>query len=380
MEKFKELNIDEKILQVIQEEGFEKPTKIQEKAIPIVLEGKDVIVKSATGSGKTLIYASRIVMDTKKGEGVQSLILLPTRELALQVEQELEKYSKYADLNVVLLHGGSDVDAQANKIKNAEIVVGTPGRVMDHLKRDNLNLDKIKTLVFDEADLMITNEYLEQVGEIIESCADERQDMLFSATYSEEIEKLAKTYLKDPVMVSAHSYVDEEKLKQVIYEVDSKHKLSLLVNILKREPFGLVIVFTNRQETTKLIEKTIKKNISGVEVEILHSGLASGKRNRIIEDFKKHNFDILVTTDITGRGLDIEGVTHIINYTIPNDHSKYVHRVGRTARAGNEGKVINLISHQDLEKFAEVLRKHKMKFILKQLPQLEEIKVPQMKK
>ena len=354
MTSFKDLNISEEILKVIEEEAFKRPTLIQEKAIPIILEGKDIIGKSATGTGKTLAFACGIIQDCVKNEGLQAVVLLPTRELANQVGSEIEKYAKYTDLNVATIVGGKKIDSEFARLKNCEILIGTPGRVMDHLKRKTLDLKFLKILVLDEADLLIEKDFIADISFIIENCNEERQDMVFSATFSEKVQKLVKTYMNNPILVeSKHREIEKKKLNQFYYLVENKQKLSLLLHFLKNYPSGLSIIFANRQESAKIIWKNIKSS-TGLDVEILHSDMSQGKRNRIMKAFKNQEFDILVTTDISGRGLDIDNISHIYNYSIPSDAKKYIHRIGRTARAGNSGAVINFISENDEKKFLEV--------------------------
>ncbi|MCA9496720.1 MAG: DEAD/DEAH box helicase [Nanoarchaeota archaeon] len=375
MTAFEKLNISKEILKVIEEEAFKRPTLIQEKAIPIILEGKDIIGKSATGTGKTLAFACGIIQDCVKNEGIQALVLLPTRELANQVGSEIKKYAKYTDLNVATIFGGKKIESEFEKVKNSEILVGTPGRVMDHLKRKTLDLSFLKILVLDEADLLIENDFIEDVSFIIENCNEERQDMLFSATFSEKVQKLAKTYMNNPILVeSKHKEIEKKKLNQFYYLLDNNQKLSLLIYFLKNYPSGLNIVFANRQESAKIIWKNIKAK-TDLNAEILHSDVSQGKRNRIMKSFKNQEFDVLVTTDIAGRGLDVDNVSHIYNYSIPSDAKKYIHRIGRTARAGASGTVINFISENDEKKFLTIVNDFKIKCNRKQLPQFEEIEV-----
>lgn len=377
MNQFKELGISDEILRVIEEEGFKSPTDIQKRTIPQILQGKDLIGKSATGTGKTLAFACSVISDCKKNQGVQALILAPTRELAKQVGSEIKKYAKYTGLGVGVIFGGTNAKRDLNIIKSSEILIGTPGRIKDNLEKGSLYLNNLNVLVLDEADMLITTEFMEEIAEIINQCKDERQDLLFSATFPENVEKMALSYMKDPIVIQAKAKaIKKDKINQFFYLCENHEKLSLLIHFLNVNPIGLAIVFANRQESAKIIAKNIKMH-TDYECEVLHSDIAQGKRNRILKDFKNQKFDILVTTDIASRGLDVMDVTHIFNYAIPADSKRYIHRIGRTARAGNEGTVINLVSKTDDKKFKEVIDIYKIRPIQKPLPnfkQLEKVK------
>ena len=232
MEKFKKLKLSEGILRAIKEAKFEEPSEIQEKTIPLVLEGRDLIGSSATGSGKTLAFGAGIIEKIKKGYGIQALILTPTRELAEQVTDHLKMFAKYYDFVIKEIYGGVSINPQIQALTKADIVVGTPGRILDHLGRRTLNLSRVKFLVLDEADKMLEMGFIEDVQEIIEKCPRERQTLLFSATISQDIEKIVKRYMRNPVYVEVESYVDSSKLHQIFYDVPQNLKFSLLVHLL----------------------------------------------------------------------------------------------------------------------------------------------------
>jgi len=248
MEAFKKLKLSESILKVIEAAGFKEPTEIQEKTIPLVLQGRDVIGSSATGSGKTLAFGAGIIENVKKGGGVQALVLTPTRELAEQVAVSLRMFSKNFGLNVKEIYGGMSMEPQIYALRNSEIVVGTPGRILDHLDRRTLDLGKVRFLVLDEADRMLEMGFIEDVEKIIKACPKERQTLLFSATIYSDIAVIANKYMKNPARVEVESYVDPSKLKQVFYDVAQDMKFSLLAHLLKEEKEGLVMVFSNTRE------------------------------------------------------------------------------------------------------------------------------------
>jgi len=362
---FKELGVSDPILKTLEEQRITEPTEIQVKTIPLILEGKDVIAGSATGSGKTLAFAAGIIKPNEN-KRIQALILTPTRELAEQVKEALRKFSKYVQLKVVVVYGGVSINPQIDDLKTADIVVGTPGRILDHLQRDTINLTGIKTLVLDEADRMLDMGFIDDVEKIISQCQRNRQTLLFSATIYSEIAQLARKYMKNPVKVSAEEFVDPSKLKQIYYNVPGNLKIAVLVHLLKKERSGLVMIFCNTRSNVDFVSKNLKAN--GVDVQAIHGGFSQAKRTKTIQNFHSKKAHVLVCTDVAARGLDIPHVSHIYNYDIPAESKEYIHRVGRTARAGKEGKVINVLSSNSHDNFSRVLQDLDFK--------IEEVKTP----
>jgi len=354
MESFKKLGISEAVLKAIAEAGFEKPSVIQEKAIPLVLQGKDVIGGSATGSGKTLVFGAGIIEKVRPGEGIQALILTPTRELAQQIAKEMQRFSKYKPLSIATVYGGVSINPQMDALKVADVVVATPGRTLDHLERRTIQLGRVEILVLDEADRMLDMGFIDDVERIIKSCPEKRQTMLFSATIPFEVDRLSKKYMHEPVQVSAEQQVDPSKLKQIYYDIPQNMKFSLLVHLLKSEMRSLVMVFCNSRATTDFVANNLLA--SGVDAIAIHGGLTQDKRDRTLSEFHSKDVHVLVCTDVAARGLDIKGVSHVYNYNIPMESKQYIHRIGRTARAGKEGKAINLLSPEDFDDFTSVLR------------------------
>lgn len=351
---FRKIGVSEHIIRVLDEERFEKPTEIQEKSIPLILEGKDVIASSATGSGKTLAFGSNIIHHCAHGKGIQALILAPTRELAEQISSALKKFSKYKALYITSVYGGVGITPQFLELKKADIVIGTPGRLLDHLERGSINLQNVKTLVLDEADRMLDMGFKIDVEKIIRQCPENRQTLLFSATIPPEIATLAHRYMKNPIKVSAASRVDPKKMAQVYYNVESNKKFSLLVHLLKHEHSTLVMIFCNTRQSVDFVANNLRAN--DVFATAIHGGFSQDKRNRTMSSFNSKKTNILVCTDVAARGLDIKEVSHVYNFDIPNDPKEYIHRIGRTARAGHEGKIINLLSDRDYDNFSRVLR------------------------
>lgn len=371
MEKFRQLGVSEHVLKSIEERKFTEPTEIQDKAIPLILEGKDVIAGAATGSGKTLVFASGIVHNMEHGKGIQSLILTPTRELAEQVSEEMIKFSKYRHLSVVKVYGGVSINPQIDGLRNADIVVGTPGRILDHINRRTIRFENVKILVLDEADRMLDMGFRDDVEKIIRQCPKQRQTMLFSATISADIVDLARKYMINPVEISAKSYVDDSKLEQVYYDVRDNLKFSLLVHLLKKETSGLVMVFCNTQRNTDFVAKNLRRN--GINVLAIHGGHSQNRRSRTMEDFNANKADVLVCTDVAARGLDIKEVSHIYNYDAPKDSKEYIHRIGRTARAGKDGKAISLLISRDYENFNKVIEDDALIIKKRETPYVEQI-------
>ncbi|HLC31900.1 MAG TPA: DEAD/DEAH box helicase [Candidatus Nanoarchaeia archaeon] len=370
-EAFKALGLSEGILHGIREAGFEKPSEIQEKAIPLALAGEDILGGSATGSGKTLAFGASIIEKGERGTGIKALILTPTRELAEQVAESLRYFSRFKRLEIASIYGGVSIRPQVDALRRADVVVGTPGRILDHLRQGTLRLDGVKTLVLDEADRMLDMGFIRDVEMIIHKCPDKRQTMLFSATISPDIAHLSRKYMHNPKEVSVESYVDPAKLKQVYYDVPREIKFSLLVHLLKAEKTGLVMVFCNTRRNTDFVARNLKS--TGIHALAIHGGLTQQRRSGILEQFHEGEVYVLVCTDVAARGLDIGGVSHVYNYDLPKTSKDYVHRIGRTARAGKEGIAINLVSDRDHENFRAVLRNPDLAIENVPLPEVERV-------
>jgi ATP-dependent RNA helicase DeaD len=373
MEKFRKLNLSEPFLETIKSMHFQIPSEIQEKTIPFTLEGKDVIAGSATGSGKTLAFGACIIENLIPGKGLQSLILTPTRELAEQVAESLQAFSRHKNLKIISVYGGVGIEPQIRNLKDADIVVGTPGRILDHMQRFTINLSKIKILVLDEADRMLDMGFLEDVEKIIEKIPKERQTLLFSATISQEVSVIAQRHMKNPTEISAESQVDPSKLKQVYYDVDSGIKFSVLVYLLKEEKSDLVLVFCNTRNNADFVARNLR--INDIDAKVIHGGLSQNRRSDVLDQFHEGKVLVLVCTDVAARGLDIKGVSHVYNYDAPKTSKDYIHRIGRTARAGSEGKAITIISQRDYENFQNVLKDDSIKPERLELPYIQRARI-----
>ena len=354
MKKFIELGLSDHVIESISKLGHDTPTEIQKKSIPVILERKDVVAESSTGSGKTLAFGCGIIEQVEPGRGVQALVLTPTRELAEQVKQSIWDLAVGKKLKIAAIYGGVSINPQIRNLRKSEVVVATPGRLLDHLQRRTIDTSHVKILVMDEADRMFDMGFIDDVRQIIGLCNKNRQTMLFSATIPKDIRDLASQYMNNPVKVSAKKQVDPSKLKQVYYDITKNMKLSMLVHLLKEEKSGLAMVFCNTRMNTDFVVKNLKAN--KIDAIAIHGGFTQNKRSRSLDFFNKAKFGVLVCTDVAARGLHIDNVSHVYNYEIPSDPKDYVHRIGRTARAGEAGKVINLLCEFDYDNFRRIQR------------------------
>tara|TARA_Y100000034_G_C6902991_1_gene418132 strand:+ start:899 stop:2437 length:1539 start_codon:yes stop_codon:yes gene_type:complete len=369
------LGKDSPLFRAILDRGFDEPSEIQEKSIPAIMNGKDVIAGAATGSGKTLAFASGLVKNVEKDKGIQGLVLTPTRELAEQITKELIDFAKYKDLNVVSVYGGVSIYNQVKMLPNAEIVVATPGRILDHLEKGNIDLSRVNTFVLDEADRMFEMGFVDDVERIIREVPIKRQTLLYSATISPDVIRLSKKYLKAPVEINAVVHVDPKKLTQIYYDVEDHLKFSLLKYLLENKKSGLVMIFCNTRKNVDFVSKNL--GFMGMDVVPIHGGFTQDKRNRFLEMFnsEKNKIKILVATDVAARGLDIKGVTHVYNYDIPLSPSEYTHRIGRTARAGKDGKVINILTSRHYENFQPIIESKDYNIKQEEPPHVERVRI-----
>lgn len=333
--------------------GFSEFTEIQEKCIPLIQQGRDVIGSSYTGSGKTAAFGFPALERITPGRGLQMLVIVPTRELCNQVAQELRKFTKYRKTSIVEVYGGVSIGPQMDGLRKADAVVGTPGRLLDHLSRGTLRLEALRVLVIDEADKLFEMGFIRDIKRIISRVPRNSQRLLFSATMSYEIMDLVKEYMNNPEKVKMQSYLDDDKLEQNYYDVDHEDKFSLLVHLVRANPQGLILVFCGTRHTVDLVNKNLVRQ--GIKSEALHGGITQGRRNHVTAAFRDGTYDVLVASDVAARGLDIKNLKLIVNYNVPKTSREYVHRIGRTARAGEEGRVISLLSHEDYDNFTKVL-------------------------
>ena len=374
MSTFEDLKISKSVLKAIEELGFTEPTPIQLKAIPMVRSGADVLGIAQTGTGKTAAYFIPLIMKLVKAEGTdpRAVVLVPTRELAIQVGEDLEDLIKFTNLRKATVYGGIGWTKHAELIKpGVDIIVATPGRLWDLYKAEAVSFKKIKTLVIDEADRMLDMGFMPQIRNFLEVLPLKRQNLLFSATFNEKVEEMSHEFLDFPERVEvAPSATPAELINQVYYKVPNfQTKLNLINNLLRdEETYTRVIVFVGTKENAEQVFKIIKRRSEG-EKRIMHSNKGQSTRLNAINAFKSGIVRILITTDISSRGIDVDMISHVINFDLPNNHEDYVHRIGRTARANNVGTAITLVNpaeEHNLHKIEELIR---MKIPLLELPE-----------
>lgn len=352
---FEELKVSPEVMQAIKETRHKEMFPIQAEAIPKILMGKDIISQAQTGTGKTAAFAIPIAEKIHTNqEGIQAIILVPTRELAVQVNEEILKYGKYRGIKTLAVYGGVSIENQINIIREGiHVIVGTPGRVIDHLKRGTLNLGKIKFVVLDEADRMLDMGFIEDINFILETTPKSRQTLLFSATMPDAILKLADRYMKNHETISvSKDEITVKDIEQVYCDVDYYNKIDVLKKIIETENVFSAIIFCNTKAGVDKLAYILKKMKQ--KVEAIHGNLSQAKRNRVIENFKKGRIVFLIATDVAARGLDIQGVSHVINYNVPQEPQSYVHRIGRTGRAGKHGKAIMFVTDRDRESLGRI--------------------------
>ncbi|PED05695.1 DEAD/DEAH box helicase [Bacillus pseudomycoides] len=349
LKNFLELGISETFNHTLRENGIAEATPIQEQAIPVVMAGKDIIGQAKTGTGKTLAFVLPILekVDPTSSD-VQALIVAPTRELALQITTEIEKMLVHQEnINVLAIYGGQDVAQQMRKLKgNTHIVVATPGRLLDHLRRETIVLSNVSMLVLDEADQMLHFGFLYDIEDILEVTPESKQTMLFSATMPKDIKKLAKRYMKEPEMIRIQSEeVTVNTIKQRVIETTDRAKQDALRHVMDRDQPFLAVIFCRTKRRASKLYDDLKGY--GYNCDELHGDLSQGKRERVMKSFRDAKIQYLIATDVAARGLDVEGVTHVFNYDIPEDVESYIHRIGRTGRAGGSGLAITFVAPKD---------------------------------
>jgi ATP-dependent RNA helicase DeaD len=365
------ITVKEELAKAVEELGFTEFTEIQKKTIPLIQEGKDVIGQAYTGSGKTLAFGLPALEKLQKGAGLQMLVIVPTRELCNQVARELRKFARHTGLRIVEIYGGVSLMPQTDHLRTADIVVGTPGRLLDHLSRGNMHLGIIRVLVLDEADKMFEMGFVEDINKIISQTPRQRQTLLFSATMPQEVRHLALNYMKDPVNIKIQEYVDNSQLVQKYYPVEQRDKFSLLVHFLQQRRVGLTMIFCATRRMVDSLDKNLYKQ--GVKARALHGGMSQNKRKQVMDLFHAKKLDILIASDVAARGLDIKDVNLVVNYDLPKTSKEYVHRIGRTARAGKSGEVICILSQNDHENFRRVLEDHSLKIEKADVPRFERV-------
>jgi len=377
--EFKDLKLSKEIQKAITDMGFEEATPIQSYSIPYMLEGKDVIGQAQTGTGKTAAFGiAALERIDPQNKGVQAVILCPTRELAIQVSEELKKLSKYKrGIDILPVYGGQPIDRQIRALKKGvQIIIGTPGRVMDHMERRTLKMDGVKMIVLDEADEMLDMGFREDIETIMKRIPKERQTILFSATMSRVILDLAKKYQTKPQMIKLENKeMTVPNVEQFYYEVKSQAKPEVLARLIDINDLKLSLVFCNTKRRVDELVDNLK--IRGYLADGLHGDLQQRQREIVMSRFRKKEIEILVATDVAARGIDVGDIEAVFNYDIPPDDGYYVHRIGRTARAGKAGRAFSFVTGKEVYRIRQIQQFTKSKIIAQKVPSvgdIEEIK------
>jgi len=373
--KFSDLGLSEPVMQGLDDAGYESPSAIQAEVIPYVMDGRDVLGQAQTGTGKTAAFALPVLskIDTSLRDP-QVLVLAPTRELAIQVAEAFQKYGSHIKgFHVLPIYGGASYDGQLRQLKRGvHVVVGTPGRVMDHMRRKTLKLGGLKTLILDEADEMLRMGFIDDVEWILEQTPNERQIALFSATMPDAIRKITKRYQNNPEHVTIKNKTSTvTTIRQRYWPVSGRHKMDALTRILEAETFDGMIIFVRTRGAT--VEVAEKLEARGFGAAALNGEIAQNQREKIVNRLKKGHLDILVATDVVARGLDIERISHVINYDIPGDTESYVHRIGRTGRAGRQGDAILFVAPRERRMLYSIERATRQKIEEFQMPSTADI-------
>ena len=356
MTSFKELGLSAEVLRALDENGFKDPFPIQELSIPLILKGMDVIGQAHTGTGKTAAFSLPILNNIKRNGPIQALILVPTRELAMQVTNEIRKFSKYVGIRTLAVYGGQSMSLQITQLrKGVQIVVATPGRLIDHVKRGTIQLEAAKFVVLDEADRMLDMGFIDDIKFILFYVDEDRQTCLFSATIPPEISRLAQDYMKNPHEVKLNEEeIGLDTIDQSYLIVEERQKFKHLCNFIKSRDEKQTIVFAATKQRTQRLAIELKQQ--GLRAITIHGDLSQKQRDDSMHRFRTGSEDILVATDIAARGIDVPAIGHVINYDIPDDPLIYFHRIGRTARAGGTGKAISLVSQDRVDDFTRILK------------------------
>ena len=359
---FSELGLSAELLRATEKQGYQEATPIQQQAIPLILEGRDLLAGAQTGTGKTAGFTLPLLqrLQTSEPQGnrrrVRALILVPTRELAAQVAESVRDYGRYLPFNSTVIFGGVSINPQISQLRRGvDIVIATPGRLLDHMQRGTIRLDGVETLVLDEADRMLDMGFINDIRKIMKTMRGDRQNLLFSATFSKEIKQLANEFLNSPLEIQvAGQNITAEQISQVVHPVDRNRKRELLSHMIGEGNWRQVLVFTRTKHLANRLAEQLQRD--GLSTAAIHGNKTQGARTRALADFKKGDVRVLVATDIAARGLDIEQLPHVVNFELPNVPEDYVHRIGRTGRAGLNGEAVSLVCVDERKLLTEIER------------------------
>ncbi len=348
---FSSLGLTAELLHAVADQGYTEPTPVQSRAIPVVLAGRDLQAAAQTGTGKTAGFTLPLLqhlqtnpIESGRRKPIRALVLTPTRELAAQVAESVQTYGKYLPFTTAVIFGGVNINPQMDKLRRGvDIVVATPGRLLDHVQQKTIDLSRVEILVLDEGDRMLDMGFIRDIRRILSLLPHRRQNLLFSATFSDDIRKLAAGLLKNPETIDvAPRNATVASITQCVYQVDKSHKRELLAHLIKTGNWGQVLVFTRTKHGANRLSEQLQRD--GIDSTAIHGNKTQSARTRALADFKQNRVQVLVATDIAARGLDIDQLPHVVNYELPNVPEDYVHRIGRTGRAGNDGEAVSLVS------------------------------------
>lgn len=371
---FEELNISEEIKKGIIEMGFEEATPIQSLTIPLALKGQDLIGQAQTGTGKTAAFGVPLLEKIYIPDpGVQTIVLCPTRELCIQVAEEISKIATYMKIKVLPVYGGQPIGRQIRSLKKGvHVVIGTPGRVIDHIERNTLHLEGVSMVVLDEADEMLDMGFRDDIEKILRKVPKQRQTLLFSATMSKDILRLTKKYQKNPKLIKiSHHQITAPEIEQIYFEVRTKEKTEALSRLIDVHDIHLALVFCNTKRRVDHLVKDLRAR--GYFVAGIHGDMRQGQRDRVMNKYRKGKIDILVATDVAARGIDVPDVEAVFNYDVPNDNEYYVHRIGRTGRAGKTGQAFTFVAGKEIYKLRDIQRYTKTKIKQGKIPSLKDM-------
>ena len=359
---FSELGLSAELLRAIEKQGYQEATPIQQKAIPLIIEGRDLLAGAQTGTGKTAGFTLPLLqkLQTAQSQGqkqrIRALILVPTRELAAQVAESVQEYGRYLPFKSTVIFGGVSINPQISKLRRGvDIVIATPGRLLDHMERGTIRLDGVETLVLDEADRMLDMGFIRDIRKVLKVMPSNRQSLLFSATFSSEIKQLANELLNAPMEIQvARQNTTAEQISQVVHPVDRNRKRELLSHMIGTGNWRQVLVFTRTKHLANRLSTQLEQD--GLSAAAIHGNKSQGARTRALADFKAGKIRVLVATDIAARGLDIDQLPHVVNFELPNVPEDYVHRIGRTGRAGMEGEAVSLVCVDEKKLLADIER------------------------
>ncbi len=372
---FNQLGLSAELLRAIEEKGYRKSTPIQQQTIPLIIEGRDILAGAQTGTGKTAGFALPLLQhlqtSTTNRRSIRALVLTPTRELAAQVGESIRDYGRHTQFRTAAIFGGVSINTQIDKIKKGvDVIVATPGRLLDHLQQKTIDLSKIEILVLDEADRMLDMGFIHDIKKILKQMPNERQNLLFSATFSKEIRQLANNLLNAPIEIQvAARNTPADRIKQIVHPVDKRRKREMLSHRIGKQNWKQVLVFTRTKHGANRLAEQLTKD--GINSTAIHGNKSQGARTKALRDFKSGETRVLVATDIASRGLDIDRLPHVVNYELPHVPEDYLHRIGRTARAGQEGHAISLVCIDERKLLNDIERMMKREIQKETIPGYE---------